>query len=303
MSSRLSKIDFFVVFMILLSLACLIGGFFLGANFSRSKAEAEFQRFLAEINEEESENALLKYSHTDFVSFYHQVYLPFKEFRTRVIPFLEHAEHSVEPQQLIDESTELRRIVSSVKKEIENAKVPQTSPLLQKSQAQFILALQAFEQSFQDISSLDKDEIEQVFNLIQGEAFLSGKDYWLEGQKLFYEALILWESFFVSKESPQFIENPTNYTLRDWSALSFHQKNDLIAKLLAELQLVTLYNPEDVAVYINSLAANSHQDKQQKVLEAVRFLSASDSIRAGEFLTRINEYEAEALPMIPLFSK
>lgn len=302
MSNRLTKFDFFVVFMILLSLACLIGGFFIGASYTRSKAEAEFNQYIAEVSKYQTESTLLNYAHTDFVSYYHQIYLPFKEFRNLYIAQIESSIKSGDYAQIADNVSSLRKQTERIMKEIERAQIPHTSPLLQTSQKELLRSLMSYEQGLDKLADLPKERAESISTFLQeSEEFSAGKKHWLKGQRLFYEALLFWESFFVTEEKPQLIENPSQYTLNQWVQLGFHQKNELIAKLLEELELVTLYNPEDVTVYIDSLASH-HHDGNQRVVDALQFLSASDSIREGQFIEKIKDYESVQLPMIPLFS-
>ena len=302
MSNRLTKYDFFIVFMIILSFACLIGGFFIGANYARSKAEAEFNQYIAEVSKYEKESSLLNYAHTDFVSYYHQVYLPFKEFRHLYLSQIEAGIHSGEYSNLAANASSLRKETEKIKKEIEQAQIPHTSPLLQSSQKELVRSLISFEQGLDKLSQLARDNVGQVAAFLHdSEEFAAGKRHWLKGQTQFYEALLFWESFFVTEEKPQLIDNPSQYTLNQWVHLGFHQKNELIAKLLEELETVTLYNPEDVTVYIDSLAQH-HHDGNQRVAEALKFLHASNSIREGNFIEKIKDYTSVELPMILLFS-
>lgn len=303
MSNRLSKADFFVIFMILLSLACLIGGFFLGANIGKGKAEKEFNRYVEDMSVQGLDTDSLNYSHTDFVSFYHQVYIPFKEFRNAYIDFEQQVQDPDQTLKELSKSVDMQKLTINVKKELESAHIPNTSPLLQQSRKEYILALQAYELGFKNLFSLDNEQAEPVHTLIQEwDDFLVGKNHWLKGQSLFYEALVLWESFFVTKENPKLVENASNYTLHEWAQLSFHHRNDLIAKVLADQKIVTTFNPEDVTVYLDALSKHSNLNKQQKVVEALQFLIASNSIRQGEFLEKIKEYDSVDFPMVPLFS-
>jgi hypothetical protein len=304
MSNRLTKTDFIVVYMILFSISFFIVGFFLGANIGKSKMEEEFAKYLDKNDEVETDDSkALKYSHTDFVSYYYDVYLPFKEFRKSYLNFY----HQVSTQNIdqLAATTEMRKSLKEIKTQLSEVSVPDSSPLLQQSHQEYLSALLAFESGLQKLLASESERAKQFQKLIvELDEFEKGEKHWLHGQSLFYEAVILWESFYVTKEAPVLLEKPLHFTLNQWKDLSFHKKNELIAKTIEEQNILGYFNPEDVLVYLETLTAHDDQAHQlHNVSEAIKFLVASGSIRAGEFVERIDRFEAVSSPTIPLYSK
>jgi hypothetical protein len=304
MSNRLTKTDFIVVYMILFSISFFIVGFFLGANIGKSKIEEEFAKYLDQNDEMENDDSnALKYSHTDFVTYYYDVYLPFKEFRKSYLTFYHQV--STQNQDQLAATAEMSKTLKQIKNKLSEVSVPDSSPLLQQSYQEYLSALLAFEAGLQKLASTEDEGAKDVQKLIEElDEFKKGQIHWLQGQSLFYESVILWESLYVTKEAPVLLEKPVHSTLNQWKDLSFHKKNELIAKSLEEKEILGYFNPEDVLVYLETLAAHDDQShQQQNVSEAIEFLVASGSIRAGEFVERIDRFETVSSPTIPLYSK
>lgn len=306
MSNRLSKADFIIVYMILISISFFIAGFFLGANIGQNKAEEEFSRYLTENGEEEIEDIeVLNYSHTDFVSYYYDVYLPFKEFRKEYLNYYHKVHLSEQNVDKLALTVEIRKVSKTIKSELSSASTKNTSPLLQDSHREYLLAVESIESGLNQLFATENLRKEQVTELIEDlDEFTQGQKHWLQGQTLFYESVVLWESFFVTKETPSLIEDPLHYTMSQWADLRFHQKNELISKVLESKGILSFFNPEDVLIYLDSLANHTNENSQlHKVTDAIEFLIASSSIRHGEFIEKIDQFSSITSPTIPLYNK
>jgi translation elongation factor EF-1alpha len=305
MANRLTKTDFIVVYMILFSISFFIAGFFLGANIGKTRVQEEFSRYLAEKDMEAADSTSLNYAHTDFVSYYYDVYLPFKEFRKAYLNYYHQVQQSEQDVDPLVIAVELQDKLKKIKEQLSDANVPNSSPLLQKSHREYLSALHTIESGLNQLLATENLEGEQIKKLIdEFDEFKKGQQHWLHGQTLFYEAVVLWESFYVTKETPILLEKPLRYTLNQWSDLRIHQKNELIAKTLEEEGILSYFNPEDVVIYLDSLS--NHPDKTHqldKVSDAIKFLVASGSVQAGEFVEHIDQFEATSSPTIPLYSK
>lgn len=291
--------------MILLSISFFIVGFFLGANIGQNKAEEEFSRYLTENGEEVEETEALNYSHTDFVTYYYDVYLPFKEFRKEYLNYYHNVHISDQNVDKLALTVEIREVTKNIKSELSSARTRNTSPLLLDSYQEYLLAVESIESGLNQLFATENLRTEQVSKLIENlDEFNQGQKHWLQGQTLFYEAVVLWESFFVTKETPNLIDDPLYYTMSQWKDLGFHQKNELISKVLESKGILSSFNPEDVLIYLDSLSNHTNQNNQlHKVTDAIEFLIASDSIRQGEFIERIDQSLPISSPTIPLYNK
>lgn len=292
--------------MLLLSISFFIAGFFLGANIGKTKAEEEFSRYLTENGEQDVDTGALNYSHTDFVSYYYDVYLPFKEFRKEYLNYYHQVQLSEQSVDKLALTVDIREVIKKIKEDLSSASTRNTSPLLQDSHREYLSAVRSIESGLNQLFATENLRTEQINQLIDElDEFKQGQKHWLHGQTLFYEAVVLWESFFVTKETPSLIDDPLHYTMSQWKELRFHQKNELISKVLESKGVLSFFNPEDVLIYLDSLSTNhSNQSNQlHKVTDTVEFLIASGSIRQGEFIERIDQTTMIPSPTIPLYTK
>lgn len=289
--------------MIVFILAAFIGGFFLGASVGKDKAEKEFARYLEENDSSKKKNLNLKYSHTDFSSYYYNVYVPFDQFRQTYEDYLQHLYSSQKQLDQHSQTVDMRDFTIKIRKQLENTSAPSTSPLLQKSHKEYIEAAKKYEAGMRKLLETENITTEQVTKLLGSlPEFKQGDKHWLRGQTLFYESVILWESLYVTKDRPVLLENAEQFSMTQWKALRFHQKSELVAKLLEAKGITSSYNPEDVVVYLNTLSS-SNTKRINKVSDAIDILSSSGSIRQGEFIRQIEDFSSLTSPMIPLYSK
>lgn len=303
MSTRLTKTDYFVVYVILLMIALFIGGFFLGTYIGKEKAAEEFAEYLPQNQtEKEKKESRAAYSHTDFASYYYNVYIPFSSFRSDYIDF---TKKMTGPEGSVDAPAHIKIIQTKMKdtnKELEKAIATSSSPLLQKSYTEYVKSLHALEAAIQTLakSNLTKEQVDQFF--AQNQDIKKGQKHWLQGQNAFYEAITLWESIYITRKAPKIFESVSSFPLNKWNSLNLHQKNELISKVLLEKNIVSDFNPEDVTYYIDSLST-SKADKLSQVGEAIEVLVASTSIIKGTFPQHMDRYKDTTSPMIPIFSK
>ncbi|MGG1659609.1 hypothetical protein [Brevibacillus sp. NRS-1366] len=80
MTKRLKKSEFMMAYMIIITLACTVGGFFFGAHYMKTKLETEQTAALEAKQKEAEKERLLReqklYSEQDFIRFYYAVYAP-----------------------------------------------------------------------------------------------------------------------------------------------------------------------------------------------------------------------------------
>lgn len=300
--NRLTKSDFFAVYAILISLSIFMIGFFLGAKVGQNKAEENFEQYVQQFDPQDSKSGQLQYSHTDFVTYYYNAYLPFKAFRKEYLNQYHQLAREDSLQTVQKNLKELQKLASDVQEEIQNANFPESSPLLHSSIEEYIFALQAIKEGLSTLSTLDGSVELVITGWTESKPFSTGHQHWLTAQTRFYEALVAWNHLYVEQTTPQFIDHPQSYTLRQWEDLGFHQKNELVAKILEANGILSYFNPEDVQVYLDTYASQQTSSVPiQTVQDAIEFLVASNSIRQEEFIEHYSDYAPVDSPPIPLF--
>ncbi|QQE72791.1 hypothetical protein KDJ56_12570 [Brevibacillus composti] len=302
MNKRLSKSEFLFAYMIIISLACLVGGFFFGAYYMKSKIAAEQaaiveqQRLEAERERQLREQKL--YSEQDFIRFYYAVYAPFLELK-RV--------HFEKMEAWPDQDPATRK--DSIKALIEAAKqtttqlgkeVPlPTSPLLVQAHTQYQAGARAYLDgmkqllSDQNNNALSPDEITARLALTN----------WFKANEQFYHSLAAWESAYVTKQ-PLPKELPAAVSIEQWKQLPFHYKTYLAATAMTAHNKWGGYNPEDLTARLD-LLFESDDVKNLGIKDlhaAVRVLTATDAVHSGDFKEfQHKHYSSLKTPEIPLY--
>src|SRR5437868_3931702 len=80
MNKRLSRSDYILSLIFIFMLICVIGAFFYGIQLGTTRVEAKQQALIDK--KIEIAKGMTSYNQTYLVSFYHTIYLPFKEFQT-----------------------------------------------------------------------------------------------------------------------------------------------------------------------------------------------------------------------------
>lgn len=302
-SNRLSKIEYLVTYMIIISLACFIGGFFFGAHVMKNRyLEEKAAVEKAEQEKREREKKLLEqriYKEQDLVSFYYHIYAPLENFRREHFRFLNNFQTYSEREQedlvehILEQATQT---ISEVKKGTPS----HSSPLLIQAKSEYLRSLQAYTEgvdnwwtSSNHSSASLNQHLQQFHNL------------WLQAQIDFYESIALWEQANVTKQVTRL---PTTQALplTKWKTLTFHQRNYLSALNLARWKRVTEFNPEDMTAKIDSVIQSGQTEAAgwKDINQAGLALLATNAVLPDEYSKRKDTlYPNVKVPEIPLFTE
>lgn len=301
MSTRLSKREFIYVYFLLFTIAISLTTFFLGAKVGKDHSLDAIQKLEKQLEEMKTGDSALPYAQTDFVHYYYEALLPFQEFRQEYLHLFEAQQGEVNRNAVKKKLEELTKLASETKELMRTGNHPKASPLLYQSKEELLLALNDLELGLSELqASANSQNLTQVW--LANANMQSGHSKWLRAQTLFYEALVSWEAEYVHKQSPTFISDIANYQFSGWSALSFHRKNELIAKILENKGIVSIFQPEDVLVYLDSYS-NQENRLSDNIGETIELLVAARSIRAGEFQDHAQLYSSLEAPPLPIFQK
>ncbi|MBO8170655.1 MAG: hypothetical protein H0Z33_02070 [Bacillaceae bacterium] len=295
---RLSKTDYVIVYAIIFSLIAFVGGFFLGASTMKQNLTMELKAYQEQkLKEEELKKIQLQYPPTDFVSFYHSVYLPFDKFRTAYYTYFNHITQSSGNTGNLSIDIDLKSRAEETLATLKNTENFQASPDLQKAKNDYLKSLEAYIDSI--AGRFDNQGKQEGIPLLEGES--PGERYGLTGQLHFYRAIIQWEA----RQNGEKVDIDRLHQIDDlteWNTLSFHQKNYVIASILESLPLAVPYNPEDITVHLDAAIKSGNGDMLGNLKKAVQLLQATDAVEKGDFLKQQNLYEHVTSPHLPLFS-
>lgn len=304
MNKRLTKSEFLVAYMIIITLACFVGGFFFGARYM--KAAMEEQQAAASQTEKQmlEQEKLLReqklYSEQDFIRFHYAVYAPLLELKQA--HFDKMADWSrMDTQQRTDSLNQLVKAAKETIKQLEKPAALTTAPLLNQSQSIFLDSVRAYLDSIEQLLS------DQNSNILEPEEIASrltlSQNSWLKGQELLYQALALWESSYVTKQ-PMPKEKPKTLSIAQWKQYPFHYRTYLAATALTHHKQWTAYNPEDLTARLDMLMSSNEWQSLglQDVNAALRLLTTADMVKVGDFKQlQLKLYPAVKTPELPIF--
>ncbi|GBF11582.1 hypothetical protein [Tepidibacillus sp. HK-1] len=266
-SSRLSKKDFFVIYYILFILILFLTGFFLGAKVMEKQLKANVPTNIDQNT----------YTEAEIISFNKLIFLPTQLWLKEVY-------------EKINQSPIDLNMVNSMQKSVEEMKTNMTkyqfsSPYLQKS---IELIQQSLEQMKQYLENPNRHEL--LNQAIQ---------YYLQSQTQFYRHIWVWEQENRNPISQYIDESLVNWN--EWNKASIHQKNYIIAMILAKDTIITFYKPEDITVHIDAYA-KANRDTTMNLEELIQFLISTNAIHEKDFLLYKDWYQGAPLPKIPNFN-
>lgn len=293
-----------MAYMIIITLACTIGGFFFGAHYMKNKIEtAQAQALEVQKQEVEKERLLQEqklYSEQDFIRFYYAVYSPVLDLKKAHFDVMNQwgqMDKKGQEQAL----KQLSQTAEATLKSVDKTVSLQTAPLLLQAQAQFKNSVRAY------LDSMDQVRTDQNSNALTpgdiSDRMTPFHENWLKAQELVYQSFATWESAYVVKTPlPQAL--PEKITIEQWKAYPFHYRNYVTAVTLSHDHQWRAFNPEDLTVRLDSLFSSNDAQALgiHDVHAAVRLLFATDAVHPGDFKqlhSRI--YSDLPTPEVPLF--
>lgn len=304
MTKRLKRSEFMMAYMIIITLACTVGGFFFGAHYMKTSIEAEQAAAMEAKQKEAEKEKLLReqklYSEQDFIRFYYAVYAPVLEWKQA------HFEAmgkwgSLDQKGRTEALKHLEKLAQQTLKELEkNVPLP-TSPLLAQAHTHYTNSVRAYLDSMEQIQS------DQNSNAATPAAIASGltlsQNSWLTAQEMVYHSVAAWESaYVVKKPMPEAV--PATVTTAQWKQYPFHYRTYLAAQFMSANKRWDSYNPEDLTARLDLLLSSSESQTLgiKDVAAAVKVLHATDAVHSGDFKKLSGKlYSVLNTPEIPLY--
>ncbi len=303
MANRLSKSDYFVAYMIIISLACFVGGFFLGASVMKSKIQHEQAVMAEQAEKERLQKELKPYREQDFVTFYYSIYQPLKSFEAEHFRYLASLPGKAKRDQLAA-SEEMQKLAEDKRAEVEKRAVPTTSPLLLNAKQEYLASLQAYEEGMDRLLG-EKESAAKLTEADVEQQLRPFRTRWLRAQADLYKAIALWEEMHVTKK-PMPREVPAILPISQWRSYPFHYRNYLSAEYMYRQNQLAAFHPEDLTARLDAVVLSNQAGALgwKDIPFAVRALYATDAVREGDFRQlRGKLYPDLKAPEIPLFTE
>jgi hypothetical protein len=301
MEKRLTRTDLIFSLMFLFMLIVAISAFFYGVKVGSDRVRAEY----ATTKEQNaSSSAVIAYPQQDLVSFYHTVFLSYREFENNW--FATRNKWELEPSaDLAASLKDLAKFAQTKYGNIQVASVSAGSPLLKQAQTDYLRSLKLFEESFAEMASSAKNlTAEQLIAQLESLTFYQeAVKYALSAQTNYYASMLKWGAS-VNSDFPDDYQAPENLPLADWQALPLLAKNKAVVDMLAGNRVFAEYLPHDLTARIDQFIASGQAEKlnQTTVNAIAQLLISTDAVRNGDFLNaRAKLYANELLPQLPFF--
>jgi len=299
---RLSLADYLLSLLFIVMLVCIVGAFFYGVEIGKKKAEEKYEQLLVE--KQARENLLSAYHQQYFVSFYHTVFLPWREFQKSWFESLDRirfADPSGNPGSIL---RDLERSAQHAYETVSIASVPDSSPALWEAQKKYMQSLKLFALAAGRIDARGKTGPE-LADAIEGDAYVTeAMQYALEAQNDFYEAITIWNETVQNVPHRPLLEK-SDLSLGEWQGLNLNFKNRYMSAWLMDNGHFVEYLPQDLVIRIDEMIRSGQAEALglATVPSIAETLVQTRAVRNGDFLGGQSRYYAnEPLMQLPFFS-
>lgn len=282
-------------------LVCAVGAFFYGVKLGTSKTETKYE--MKELQAAAVQKSS-PYQQQDLVSFYHTVFLSYREFQSE----WDDAMDDFAKGQGGSASSTLKNLAELARSKRTAASNfdMQKSPLLGDAQTNYIRSLEQFEQAAKAAAASSKsgDAAKLQNSIKQLGSYQSAVKQALAAQQAYYTAMMKWGAT-VEPNIPANYTMPKVIEINKWSSLPLIVKNKLMADQMASRQQFTAYYPQDLTSRIDDFIASGQSEKLNlKTVSAIAdLLIDTEAVRSGDFTeNRSKLYNKDLLPQLPFFS-
>ncbi|MFC4777528.1 hypothetical protein ACFO9Q_12090 [Paenibacillus sp. GCM10023252] len=299
MEKRISRSELLFSLGFLFMLVCAVGAFFYGVKIGSDKTETkylEMKELKASTGKSET------YQQQDLVSFYHTVFLPYREFQNEWFS----AARKMEQGESADSESILKQLASLAAKQYKEAAAHnQQAPLLGQSQVDYLQSLKLFKKELNALAdtSSNLDSAEMMKRLKTSPSIQNAVQKSLAAQQAYYSAMLKWSSA-VDQNIPSAYKSTSVIEVSKWKSLPLVVKNKLMADQLLSRKKLTSYYPHDLTSRIDLFIASGHasQMKLKTIQAIIDLLISTEAIRSGDFTSSKGAlYSKDLLPQLPFF--
>lgn len=304
MEKRLSLSDYLFTLIFIFMLVGAIAAFFYGMKIGKEKTAVKYEQLMK--SQEEKAKGLTAYHQQHLVSFYHTIYLPYRDFQKKWFEHMEAIElrgNSVDAASMFKE---LAKLADNKYKEAVDLSMPSTSPLLQEAQRDYLKSLKLFANASERIQ--EKTEslkgIELIVQVENDAYFQEAKNFALLAQKEYHRAIVKWhEAVDPNLEGIPYLAK-NDVSVKEWMPLHLTIKNSLISAQIVNGKYFRTFYPQDLTIRVDELIDSGQAQKMKltTIGDIVEMMVNTGAVRQGDFIKSKNKYyNSEVLPQLPFF--
>jgi hypothetical protein len=303
MDKRLTRTDYLFALMFIFMLVCILGAFFYGLEIGKQKSDLKYEKLMHTDKEVVEEPGA--YDQQVLVSFYHTIYLPFREFQNKWFEQLHQIEVNNSTVDAAAVLKELSKLSDEKYKALQGKTLPNSSPLLQQAHQNYLKSLKLFTDALTNYQSkanaLNGNLLLEEMN--KDAFFVEAKNQALTAQKNYFESVVKWNQTLDYNLMPADITKTASFDA--WRQMNLNVKNWYVTSQLLIGKSFEPYYPQDVTIRIDDFIASGQAKKlgAADVNQTLDLLLSTDAIRTGDFVKgKAKWYGSEVLPQLPFFS-
>jgi hypothetical protein len=302
MEKRLNRSDLMFSLAFILMLVVAVGAFFYGVKVGTERVEAKYlDKNVPQTTATAPPSA---YQQQDLVSFYHTVFLPYREFQNEWFT----AQKKWMADSTADRSASLKELSKSAQKKydsIKSASVPQISTKLYDAQTSYLKSLKLFKESFSSfVESANQGTVDMLFEKMNKDSFFKdARLHSLTAQDEYYSSMLMWAASVNSDINGDFVSEGI-LSVAKWKELPLIVKIKITSDYMSEQQLLFDYLPQDLTARIDQFITSGQAEKRKvKSFNATaELLTSTEAVRNGDFIEMKSRfYENEQLPQLPFY--
>lgn len=288
---------------LILILVIAVGAFFYGVKVGTDRTIASMspKDAAAKVHPDDPSFA---YQQQDLVSFYHTVFLPYREFHKRWF--------DAQDQWLADETADrsaamkdLSKLANQKYKAIDGAYVPNLSPLLIDAQNEYLKAMKLFASAFNELAkNANSGSAQETIDKAGDNAYYKeGLAQALAAQRNYYGAMYKW-AMIINADFEAVEYEAAKLGVSQWTTLPLMDKLKVSADYLQAQSTMPAFLPQDLTARVDQFMKSGQAEKMHMTgfAQIADYLLNANGVRSGDYLTmKSRYYEKEQIPQLPFF--
>lgn len=302
MNKRLTRTDYLFALMFIFMLVCIMGAFFYGLKIGQQKSDQKYEKILHAGNEAVQEPGA--YDQQVLVSYYHTIFLPFREFQNKWFEQLNQIELGSSTVDASAVMKELSKLADEKYNALQGKSMPASSPLLQQSHEGYLKSLKLFSDTLKNYQSKANGirGAELMDTIKKDPYYQEAITQALTAQKNYFASIVAWNETINPELEP--FDSNKNADLDQWRQMNVNVKNLYITAKLLNNKAFTPFYPQDLTIRIDDFIASGQAKKLNAadVNQTMDLLLSTNAVRSGDFVKgKAKWYGNEPLPQLPFF--
>lgn len=299
MNSRTSRTQMLYTLGFILFLISAFASFFTGVKVGADKTEAKYAQLAGHEATEEFSGS---YQQQDLVTFYHNVFLPYREFKRNWNDQVDSLARSTDARQNAATLKNLSILADKQYDKVTQDSLFTNSPLLYESQLNVLKSLTLFSQASGKVTAGSSGA--EAAKLLRSDNFTaSAVKFGLMAQKNFYDSMLKWGAK-TNSAIPDASGELKTLTFIQWKKMPLLLKNASIANIMLNREIYAGYDPQDITAKIDDMiySGTASSLKLADIQSSVTLLISTGAVQEQDFIKwREQYYGKETMPQLPFF--